>query len=203
MEGSTGAKPRESARIFPARGGVGPLLERDYWAIIRRSRLTPAEIGAMLVTRFCELAPEDWVEFVRHDGGEGPLQVGDRLDVHIRGIGNARVEVIHENARSVTLATVEGHPEAGRITFGAYRSGRGDVIFHIRSHSRASSRKSYLGFLGPGDPMQTSTWTDFVDRVAASVGEGVVGFIHAETRVIPDEPDALAAHEPTYLAEGV
>jgi hypothetical protein len=50
--------------------------------------------------------------------------------------------------------------------------------------------------------MQTSTWTDFVDRVAATVGEGVEGMIHADTCEIDDEPDPDAQSAPTYLAEG-
>ena len=55
-----------------------------------------------------------------------------------------------------------GHPEAGRITFGAYRTVDGDVVFHIRSRACSSSLFNYLGFLVGGDPMQTATWTDFV-----------------------------------------
>lgn len=200
MEGSL--RETLGEQLFPARQGVGPLLERDYWAVVRESRLTPPEIGALLATRFAELSPEDWVTFRREDGGEAPLEVGTLLDVHIQTVGDCQVQVIHRNENSITLATVKGHPEAGRITFGAYRSGRGDVIFHIRSHARASSRKNFFGFLGAGDPMQASTWSDFVDRMAATVGKGVIGFIRVDTRKIFDEPDELAAHAPTYLAEG-
>jgi hypothetical protein len=192
----------EEAELFTARRGVGPLLQRDYWAVLRHPKLTPREIGTLLAWRFAELAPPDWVGFRRHDGAQTALELGDLVDVHIRGVGDCEVKVIHKNPQSLTLATVRGHPEAGRITFGAYRNRDGDVIFHIRSHARASSRKNLFGYLGPGDPMQTSTWTDFVDRMAATVAEGVQGFIRADTRRISDEPDETVAHEPTYLAEG-
>lgn len=201
-QGRSGQEGEPTQALIPASRGVGPLLERDYWAVIRRSRLSPVELGELLATRFEAFAPAEWVDFRRHDGGSGPLQVGDQLDIHIRAVGACQVRVIHRNPQSLTLATVEGHPEAGRITFGAYRNRRGDVVLHIRSHARSSSAKNYAGFLGPGDPMQTSTWTDFVDRVAVTVGEGVVGYIRADTRRIPDEDEDRAMHAPTYEARG-
>lgn len=202
---SAGAGSQESERapeLFPASRGVGPLLQRDYWAVIRRCRLSPAELGTFLATRFADFAPAEWVGFQRPGGESAPLQQGDLIEVHIRGVGDCAVQVIHRNPQSLTLATVRGHPEAGRITFGAYRNRRGDVVIHIRSRARSSSRKNYAGFLGPGDPMQTSTWTDFVNRVAVSVGEGVVGYIRADTRRIADEDEEHATHAPTYEARG-
>ncbi len=91
------------------------------------------------------------------------------------------MRVVHLDRQSFTVATLRGHPEAGRITFGAYRNPRGDVIFHIRSRARSSSSTRYFGFLAAGEPMQTSTWGELINRVAASVGEGVIGFIQAQT----------------------
>ena len=191
-----------SEQLALAASGVGALLQRDYWAVIRESRLSPRGIGELLARHFTELAPNEWVRFQVSEEHAGGLTEGDRIDVHIRGAGDFTVGVIHRDAQSLTLATVRGHPEAGRITFGAYRNGRGDVVFHIRSHARASSRKNHLGFLGAGDPMQTSTWTDLVNRVALIAGDGVVGYIRADTRQIRDEPEATALHAPTYRAQG-
>jgi hypothetical protein len=191
-----------SEALSPAVHGVGPLLRRDYWAVIRNARLSPRGIGQLLAAHLKDLAPADWVGFGRHDGSDRPLTEGDLLDVHIRGAGDFGVRVIHRDAQSLTLATVRGHPEAGRITFGAYRNDRGDVVFHIRSHARASSVRNHLGFLSLGDPMQTSTWTDFVDRIANTAGEGVIGYIRADTRRVDDELDEAAMHSPTYEARG-
>jgi hypothetical protein len=51
--------------------------------------------------------------------------------------------------------------------------------------------------------MQTNTWTDFINRLAATVGSGVIGWIHAETRVIPEEPQDLESlRSPTFVARG-
>lgn len=121
--------------------------------------------------------------------------------VNIRMAGDYRVRVLQQSKTSFTLGTIEGHPEAGKITFGAYRNDLGDVIFHIRSRARSSSRKFYMGFLALGDAMQTETWIEFVERVALSAGEGVLSGIHAE-KVTLAEVDEENWDEPTFIAQG-
>lgn len=178
--------------------GSGPLLERDYWCVIRTCRVSPRALVATLRRHFAAFAPAELVVF--HSGEGKRLELGDEVELHITGAGGARVRVTHLAPQSFTLATLEGHPEAGRITFGSYRNGRGDVVFHIRSHARSGSRLQRAGFLAAGEVMQTSTWSDFVNRVAVAFGDGVVGLIRAETRPSPDEPEEQARHGPTYLA---
>lgn len=184
--------------------GAGPLYQRDYWAVIRECRFRPSEVMALVGRRFPEFPPPDMVAFRRDADATRPLGVGDELDIHIRLSGACRVRVIHTDDCSLTLGTLAGHPEAGRITFGAYRNDRQDVIFHIRSRARSSSLLTYLGFRTGGDPMQTSTWTDFVDNVALTCGEGVIGYVQAETRRLP--PEAIEAADasmtgPTFVAQ--
>jgi hypothetical protein len=187
------------ANVVPAEEGVGPLLQRDYWAVLHACPYPPPEVATILREHFLDFPPEPLVVFRRT--GEGPLDVGDELEVKIRLKGTTAVRVVHVGANSLTLATAEGHPEAGRITFGAYRSDRGDVIFHIRSRARSSSSTNYAGFLAAGEAMQTKTWTDFIDHLAHSVADGIVGAIYVETSEVED-----AAHDdadaPTFIAEG-
>lgn len=180
--------------------GTGPLLERDYWAVIRSAKLDAAELINVLCTRFTELAPEDLVRFASPAGR--PLELGDEMSVRIAGAGDCRVRLVHRDRQSLTLATLRGHPEAGRITFGAYPNRRGELVFHIRSRARASSWIRLLGFLLAGDPMQTNTWTDFVNRVAGTVGGGVAGTVHVEKRRVQPEPGDHAVDRPTFLARG-
>jgi hypothetical protein len=180
--------------------GSGPLLERDYWAVIRAAEPGPAGLIDTLARRFPELAPEDLVRFA--PAGDGPLKVGDEMGVRISGAGEFRVRVVHRDRQSFTLATLTGHPEAGRITFGAYQNRSGDVVFHIRSRARVSSRARLLGFMLAGDPMQTNTWTDFINRVASTFGHGVVGKVHAEKRAVRPEPGDEAVDRPTFIARG-
>ena len=190
-----------------ASAGVGPLLQRDYWGVLDGCSWRPSAVVALVASRFCDFPPAEIVVFERDNsaGEERGLEVGDELDIQIRMAGAARVRVVHKDSCSFTLATLAGHPEAGRITFGAYRNEDGDVIFHIRSRARSSSRPNYLGFLVGGDPMQTTTWTDFVNNVAVTCGAGVVSEVHADVRQLNEadaEPGDEAMDCPTFVARG-
>ena len=185
--------------VTPASEGSGPLLQRDYWAVIRDCTLRPSELAARVAREFERFPPEELVRFERAAEPGRALQVGDELHIEIRMAGACDVRVVHADACSLTLATLEGHPEAGRITFGAYRSDAGDVVFHIRSRARSSNAAKYLGFLMMGEAMQTNTWVDFVNAVANQCGGGVAGEITTCTEEIEDESDE-AATLPTYLA---
>ena len=182
-------------------------MQRDYWAIVDGCRCSPSELMHLVQTRFPEFPPADVVVF-EHDAdhdGSGTLEVGDELDIEIKLAGAARVRVIHVDPCSLTLGTLQGHPEAGRITFGAYRNDAGDVVFHIRSRARSSTRFNYLGFLFGGDPMQTSTWTDFVNSVALTCGEGVASTVRADTKILDEhevEPGDETMDSPTFIARG-
>lgn len=186
--------------IVDAAEGAGPLLQRDYWGVLEDCPHSPTEVMAIVARRFVEFPPEEICTFSHAVEGDAPLEVGDELAVDIRMAGDFRVRVIHKDAASFTIATLRGHPEAGRITFGAYRNVRGDVIFHIRSRARAGSKVKYLGWLAAGDAMQTTTWTDFINNVAACAGAGIVGHIHAETEEVEETDADREATEPTFRA---
>jgi hypothetical protein len=130
------------------------------------------------------------------------LEVGDEMEVEIWKLGMFGVRVVHCDGNSLTIATLDGHPEAGRITFGSYRNARGEVLFHIRSRARAGSKLKYVGFVALGDAMQTNTWTGFIHRLALEAGDGVAGEIHVEKREVDEEPGDEAADRPTFIARG-
>lgn len=152
--------------------------------------------------RFWRFPPPDLVRFRRRDGMERPLELGDEMEVWIRGAGRCGVRVVHRDENSLTMATLAGHPEAGRITFGAYRNLEREVVFHIRSRARAGSHLRYLGFLLGGDPMQTNTWGDFVNRLAFLIADGVDGFVHVQKRRVAMLPTDVECSTPTFVAQG-
>ena len=186
--------------LLTADDGCGPLLQRDYWAVIAGCRLTPPEIATLVATRFTEFAPAELVRFSRCQESAEPLAPGDLMDVDITLAGSCQVQVLRRDDNSVTLGTLAGHPEAGRITFGAYRNQVDDVVFHIRSRARSSSKKCLVGYLAAGEAMQTNCWTDFINNLAATVGQGVVGVIRAETSELDEDDDDPAT--PTFVATG-
>lgn len=189
--------------VCRASEGSGPFLQRDYWAVIENCRLSPTEVAAFVRENFVDFPPSALVTFKHRREGDRALRMGDDLDVRIRMAGKSGVRVVHIDDNSMTICTLKGHPEAGRITFGSYRNDRGDVIFHIRSRARSGSRVSYTGFLTLGDPMQTNTWTDFIDRLANCVGDGVIGAIYSEITPIhePNGEDEII-DAPTFVAKG-
>lgn len=202
MEGRTPDRDALRKGLQLASQGSGPLVQHDYWCVIRGCRFAPDALMAYVREHFAELPPAELADFDEREGG-APLEVGDEMRIRLPGAGMVGVRVIHTDARSLTVATLEGHPIAGRITFGAYRNERDDVIFHIRSRARNASTLHYLGHVVIGEPMQSTTWTDFLDRLAHTVGQGVVGVIHEETSEVSEEAErGDALFSPTFVAEG-
>ena len=186
--------------LLPASRGVGPLLQRDYWAVLRNVNRSPSELMRQIKADFCGFSPPAIVEFTAPKGG---IVKGAQLDIRIKPAHQCFVQVVHEDAQSFTLGTLKGHPEAGRITFGAYRNAARDIVFHIRSRARSATLGHRLGFLAIGDALQTNTWTDFIVNAAAAVGARIQGVIHADTqRVDPLREDDDPLHAPTFLAVG-
>ena len=184
---------------MPASRGAGPLLQRDYWAVLAGCSLKPSELIGVVKEKFCTLPPAALVEFTAPCGVVRDAQ----LDIVIKPGQRCAVRVIHEDAQSLTLGTLDGHPEAGRITFGAYRNPDGDVIFHIRSRARSTTSLKRLGFLAIGDAMQTNTWTDFIRNVASAAGTSIAGPIHADTEHSDEAPeDGEPLESPTFRATG-
>lgn len=181
--------------------GVGPLLQRDYWGIVESCRVTPVALVEELRWSFVYFAPPEFVSFERLSG-EGPLEVGDDLRVIISKAGAFGVRVVCRDPQTVTLATLLGHPESGRITFGAYRNEPRDVVFHIRSRARSSSLRFAMGYAALGEAVQTDTWADFIWAVSCRFGNGILGKIHAEKRVVQPPPGGEDACSPTFLAQG-
>jgi hypothetical protein len=185
--------------FLPATQGAGPLLQRDYWAVLADCALSPTEVMARVKANFCSLPPAALISF---DAPHG-LRRDATIDIAIKPGQQCAVRVVHESPQSVTLATLAGHPEAGRITFGCYRNAEGEVIFHIRSRARSTTAAKRLGFLAIGDAMQTNTWTDFIRNTAAAVDAGIAGVIHAETQEVDELPeDDEPMHSPTFAAVG-
>jgi uncharacterized protein (UPF0548 family) len=185
--------------LLAAASGAGPLLQRDYWAVFAGCALKPSEIMTHVKTHFCELPPPSLVRFVAPAG----MNTNAELDIRILPAQSCRVRVLHQDAQSLTFGTRAGHPEAGRITFGAYRNPAGDVIFHIRSRARSASLSKRVGFLAIGDAMQTNTWSDFINNTAAAVGAHIPDMIRAETKEVEDLPeDDHPLQSPTFLGVG-
>lgn len=185
--------------LLPATRGAGPLLQRDYWAVMDGASCTPSDLMRLVTDHFCELPPINLVQFAAPHG----VAVGSQIDIHIVPAQDCAVRVIHRSDQSITLGTMEGHPEAGRITFGAYTNPEGELIFHIRSRARSTTLAKRLGFMAIGEAMQTSTWTDFIRHTAALAGATIRDVIHADTQTVEElADDDEPLQRPTFVAHG-
>lgn len=189
----------DDLQLTPA--GTGPLYQRDYWAVIDGCSGDPEEVMRVVRRQFKQLAPSELAAFSRSPDCTELIEEGEEMYVKIRMASEVRVRVVHVSDFSLTIATMEGHPEAGKITFGAYQNSHGDVVFHIRSRARSKSPMDLVGFHIAGDAMQTNTWTDFIDRLAHTVGCGVIGEIQAEKQNVDEIECDEDVSAPTFIAQ--
>lgn len=182
--------------------GAGPLWQRDYWAVIEETDYAPEEVLKLLLTQFPTFSPDAAAKFIRRGDSSQPLQLGEEMDIELKGYGPCAVRVVRIEPRSLTLRTISGHLEAGRITFGAYHDEQSRLVFRIRSRSTINGPIRYLGYRLIGMQIQERIWVTFVERVAQAVGGRIVDQVHVETKKSRvTASDRGEAQTPTFLAE--
>lgn len=191
-----------------ASDGAGPLLQRDYWATIDNTACTPEEVVQKVLKDFPEFSPSHLADFAtdntttRTEATTKPLELGDEMDIQIKLTGLSQVRIVHIDERSMTMRTLKGHPEAGRITFGAYYDAEDHLIFRIRSRARASSSFKYVGYELFGKGMQTEVWITFIQRVAEACGGTIAGEVQvSESEVSATVADTGELDTPTFVAK--
>ncbi|MCA8832717.1 DUF1990 family protein [Hymenobacter pini] len=158
----------------PAHTGSGPLFERRYWVDIQRPHLSLDELLTHIQCHLPDYAPEVLADFYKTKGRHHCLTEGDEFGIRILGPWNGDVRVMRVTDEGFELATLESHPEAGRIWFGLTRHPNLPDTFRFEIHSRARSRDGLVSFtydtLGFGRRVQQKTWEEFCQRVAERSG---------------------------------
>ncbi|HEU4754628.1 MAG TPA: DUF1990 family protein [Armatimonadota bacterium] len=195
-------KSREERRpIHLAPEGAGPLFQRDYVIVVRDPRVTPDEAVRMIRADFPSFSPDEWAKFTRPASETGPLEVGHTMHVRMTGAGHFGVEVTDVEPHSLTLRTLKGHVEAGRISFGAHCDAGGRLVCRIRSRSRLSGVARYLGYELLGKHIQTLVWVTFLRRLAERCGGEPIGdVVQSWDRVSETYADVGALERPTFRA---
>jgi hypothetical protein len=202
---ATETKPRLSEKgVTYATDGKGPLFEREYRVVIADAKVSPEEMADRVKRRFPEFSPVHTAAFCRADrGADEPLGVGEDMKILVALKGGCQVRVVHEDDRSLTMRTLKGHPEAGRITFLADRDEDGNLVFTIRSRTRAGDWLSLVGYMMLGKQMQALTWTRFLGNVVKESGGRQVGSIKVSTRKVEErEADGADLDSPTIAPRG-
>jgi hypothetical protein len=162
--------------------GFGPMLHRSYAVRIVRSTISPAALIDMVSAKLNQASPETAV-FRKTRGAEGGVRQGDEFVVRMPGPWDGPVRVVHRDATSFRLATLQGHLEAGEIEFRAESAG--DALhFEIESWARAGDRLADLLYnkLKLAKEIQLNMWSHFCVRVAVLAGGRPQGGVTIHTR---------------------
>jgi hypothetical protein len=116
------------------------------------------------------------------------LSVGDTMHIDIKGYGECAVRVAHVDARRLTLRTLDGHLEAGRITFAATTDVGGRLVLRIRSRARLRNAPWYAAYALMGKHTQTRAWVTFLERLAADCGGQALGEVVQSTDRVEESP---------------
>lgn len=172
--------------------GTGPMLHRTYTVQITRSAMTPAALMEVVAASLNRASPEMAV-FRKTRGTDGPLRDGDEFVVRMPGPWDGPVRVVHQDAASFRLATMDGHLEAGQIEFRALSDGQ-DLSFEIESWARAADRLADLLYnkIRLAKEIQLNMWTHFCIRAAALAGGRPQGGVTIRTRWVAWPPPGSA-----------
>ncbi len=168
--------------------GVGTLFHRRYWVDIAESEKS-AEAIMRLIQRDPNLfAPQELAHFKRTLGDAESLAVGDEFHISITSPWDAPVRVIDVTPTSFTFVTLDGHLEAGEITFRIIDHPLQSewLRFEIVSWARSRDRLVQIAFetLGVGKAAQTGMWTFFCQRVVEQSGGRRVGSVQVATQKV-------------------
>jgi hypothetical protein len=192
-------QPRVERPIATTAEGTGPLRQHDYWVAITGAGCTPERAIGLIQAKLPELASNRLVRFTRPRGQQGPLGVGDQLRISIPGSRPAYVQVAQADQASVSLRTLENHPELGRVSFQAEAGDFGGILVRVRARTRANTTVDRLKYELAGKPLQTYLWSRFLEQVARDCGGRVIGSVrHASGEVEPTADDELPTQAATF-----
>ncbi|WP_412067800.1 DUF1990 family protein [Rubrivirga sp. IMCC43871] len=171
--------------IQPEEAGVGARFHRRYAVDVAESTRTPEALVAEIGRDIQAFVPDELAVFEKVKGAPERLAVGDEYDITIRSPWDGPVRVVEAEPTRFTLATLDGHMEAGQIRFEAHEhpSRPGALAFSIESWAR--SRDDVVDFvydeLGLAKKAQRAMWTFFCERVAEACGGHVIDEIRVLT----------------------
>jgi uncharacterized protein (DUF1499 family) len=199
---SQSSAPAEAAgEVLHASEGAGPLLQRDYSGVIVGTDWTPERVMEMVTSDFARFSPSELALFTREGDASGCLAQDELMTVDICAAGRCQVRIVNVDMTSLTMRTLDGHPEAGRITFGSMGDPEGRLVFRIRSRARAADLPTYVGYELFGKGMQEKVWVTFVERVAEATGGKLLENVKVETEEVAENlADMGGLDTPTFVA---
>lgn len=154
--------------------GTGDVFHRKYEIMLTDIASSSRDVMRLMQRNVAELAPSMLAHFEKTSGTSGLICVGDEFDITMLGPWNGMVRVSESSPDAFTLVTLDGHPEAGHITFSVAAHERDARALHVRIESWARARDSIVaaayGAIGIGKQVQTEVWITFLQRLATLAG---------------------------------
>lgn len=167
--------------------GYGILFHRRYLVEIARPRRGARALMDQIKAELPEFSPQLLADFNKTKGDPRQMRVGDEYEIKILGPWNGGVRVSEVTPRAFTFVTLEGHPEAGQITFELSRAPLRPwaMRFEISSWARSRDMIVSLGYHEGkvGKAIQQNAWVEFCERVVKASGGKALG----EVRVVTEE----------------
>jgi uncharacterized protein YbjT (DUF2867 family) len=155
--------------------GVGRLQRRRFRIRMRNSRLDAASLLQEFCENFEQIVP---FEAAAEPGAPTRPEEGATMTLQLPARGHVQVRVEKVDERSITLATLEGHPLAGIVRFAFADESDGTLRFTIEVVERPASRLDQLSMALVGSAAQKRTWIQTAENVCTHAGatssEGVV-----------------------------
>ncbi|MGZ8919658.1 MAG: complex I NDUFA9 subunit family protein [Limisphaerales bacterium] len=146
--------------------GVGTMERKRFWADISGTPMSTTELMRIFCEHVTEIMP---IEFAAEPEVPTEAQKGATLTGSIPGRGNIQVRVEEQKPDSVTLATIQGHPLAGIVTFKSEQL-ENRLRFMVEIHARASNIFDWIALRTVGSAMQNKNWKQVVERVTTLTG---------------------------------
>jgi uncharacterized protein YbjT (DUF2867 family) len=163
--------------------GVGRLQRRRFRIDIHDSRYPADQLAMEFRSRFTDIVP---FEAAAEPGAATTLEDGATLTLELPVRGHVQVRIAQLDARSITLATVEGHPLAGVVRFRFDEAG--DAIrFTIDVVERPASRVDQISMALGGSFAQKRTWIATAEAVCQHAGGRAPAGVDEESWSLGDE----------------
>ena len=153
--------------------GYGKLIHRQY-SIEFDCEKNAQEIIAAISQDLNPYCHEAMATFEKVNGEPDRMEVGDEYLIRISGPWQGPVRVIDKDVNSFSLATREGHLEAGFIQFKVEDEDKFRRRFSIQSWATSGGPVVWMTYaiLRVTKLAQTTMWTQFCTKVAQRFGDG-------------------------------
>ena len=188
--------------------GVGPWFHRRYSIEIVDATLSATELIGAIQADPNVISDTTLAPFVKDEGADGEMQVGDRYTVRTAGPWEGPVEVVDVGQDHIRFTTLDGHMEAGVIDIHA--TADGDLIrFEIASWARSGDRALHLLYdlVGVAKAVQTEMWVSACERAVECAGGAAGGPVASgcaigdlEPNDRPRSPAVLVPASPAFVA---